>query len=251
MPLAGHARTCAASPAPSRQKAPRRPAYNPGETFASEPVPDAEGKPSWKPGVTHVGVEPDGTMLTGRCRSRTSAMTDMPERPITLALADACDGCQRDRASRLALMAIWDGAKPKLADLQPRVNALGGCLGTLLERGADAASAGHWHDATLQAREANDLLAEALRLVYADPGAPEGAVALPSNTYHAMRVLSMTTLALASRALADETPTCEESGHELRCLADSVRYSFAALAQDPELLARGRTIPAETCSHRG
>ena len=177
-------------------------------------------------------------------------MTDVTERPITLALADACNTCQRDRASRLALVAIRDGAKPKLAGLQPKLNALAGCLETLLERGADAASAGRWHDATLQAREANDLLAEALRLVYADPGAPDGSVALPRRTYHTMRVLSMTTLALASLTLADETPTYEESDHERRCLADSLTYSFTALAQDSDLLAVVKDIAAETCSHR-
>ena len=176
-------------------------------------------------------------------------MTDLPERPITLALTDACNACQRDRASRLALMSIRDRAKPKLADLHPKLNALRICLGTLLERGAGAAAAGRWHDATLRAREANDLLAGALRLIYGDPGAPDGSVALPRNTYHAMRVLSMTTLALASRALADETPTCEEPGHERRYLADSVGYSFAALAQDPELLIKVREMAAETCSH--
>ena len=189
-------------------------------------------------------------MLTNHCQSMTFLVTATPESPATLALGDACNACQRERASRLALMAIRDGAKPKLADLQPKLNTLRSCLGTLLERGAGAASAGRWHDATLQAREANDLLAGALRLVYADPGDPEGSVALPRRTYHAMRVLSMTTLALASRALADETPTCEESGHERRCLADSAGYSFAALAQAPEILEQARTIAAETCSHR-
>ena len=178
-------------------------------------------------------------------------MTDTPENPLTLALTDVCDGCQRDRVSRLALMSIRDRAKPALANLQPRLHNLRPRLGTLLERGADAAAAGHWHEAALQAREANDLLAESLRLVYADPGAPDGSVTLPSNTYHAMRVFSMTTMALASRALADETPTGEEPGqYQRRCLADSVTYSFAALAQDPDLLAQVRTIAAETCSHR-
>ena len=177
-------------------------------------------------------------------------MTDTPESPITLALTDACNDCQRDRASRLALMSIRDRAKPALANLQPGLHTLRPRLETLLEHGATAASAGQWHDAALQGREANDLLAEALRLVYADPGAPDGSVALPSNTYHAMRVLSMTTLALASRALADETPTGGEPGQQRRYIADSVGYSFAALAQDPELLAVVKDIAAETCSHR-
>ena len=37
--------------------------------------------------------------------------------------------------------------------------------------------------------------------------------------------------------------------YERRCLADSVGYSFAALSQDPQLLAQARAIAAETCSH--
>ena len=189
-------------------------------------------------------------MLTHHCRSRTLRITGIPEESATLVLGDACNDCLRDRASRMALMALRDRAKPALANLQPWLNTLRPCLRVLLEQGAGATSAGRWHDAALKARDANDLLAEALRLVYADPGAPEGSVILPHRTYHAVRVLSMTTLALASRALADETPAGGEPGHERRCLADTVGYSFAALAQDPELLAQVRTIAAEACSHR-
>ena len=176
-------------------------------------------------------------------------MTDTPESSITPALTDACNDCQRDRASRLATMAMRDGAKPALANLQPRLHSLRPRLETLLEHGATAAAAGHWRDAALQAREANEILAAAVQLNYADPGTCGESVTVPCKTYHAMRVLSMTTLALASRALADETPTGGEHGHERRYIADSVGYSFAALAQDPELLAVVKDIAAETCSH--
>ena len=176
-------------------------------------------------------------------------MTDIPEESATLVMGNACNDCRRDRASRMALMALRDRAEPALANLQPWLNTLRPCLRVLLEQGTSEACAGRWREATLRARDANDLLAEALRLVYADPGAPEGSVILPHRTYHAVRVLSMTTLALASRALADETPAGCEPGQHRRCLADSVGYSFAALAQDPGLLAAAKDIAAETCSH--
>ena len=195
-------------------------------------------------------MEPDGAMLTNHCRSRTFRITGMPEKPTTLALGDACDACRRDRASRMALMAIRGRAKPALANLQPWLHTLRPRLEVLLEQGASEASVGRWHEAALRARTANELLAGALRPAYADPGAPERPVALPSNTYHAMRCLCMTTLALAYRALADETPTGGEPGQQRRYIADSMVCSFAALAQDPELLAQARAIAAETCSHR-
>ena len=108
-------------------------------------------------------------MLTNHCRSRTFRITDMPERPTTQAPGDACDACRRDWASRMALMAIRGRAKPALANLQPWLHTLRPRLEVLLEQGASEASVGRWHEAALRARVANELLAGALRPVYADP----------------------------------------------------------------------------------
>lgn len=166
--------------------------------------------------------------------------------PESQALA-ACDACRTQRAQRLALLTL-ETATSRTSPLPEALRHLSPIVDARLEAAAAAACASQWQRAALEARDANDALANAILQAYPDPDstAAAGTVLMPLTAARAFEILSAATMTLVALSLCDEDP-----GSAWETLNSAITIPLALLLQRLEQRQQALDIASDQCRHPG